>query len=81
MRWITCVQVRPHLRLYVELQNGRTGEIDIFAFIGGLDELRDPALFAQVLVDELGVLTWPNGQTISPEDVEAMLAREPPALK
>src|SRR6185503_7639021 len=64
MRWITCVQVRPNLRLYVEVQDGRTGEIDIFAFIGGLDELRDPALFAQVFVDDLGVLTWPNGQTI-----------------
>lgn len=48
--WLTCVKVLPGLRLYVEIQDGRAAEIDVHAFIGGLDALRDPALFAKVSI-------------------------------
>jgi len=80
MAWITCVQVRPNRRLYVELQDGRSGELDLSSADWDLREwvleLSDPALFARVVVDDVGVLRWPNGATLSPESVEEMLAGE-----
>jgi hypothetical protein len=71
--WLTCVRVLPGLRLYVETEDGRAAEIDVHAFIGGLDELQDPVLFAKVSISALGELIWPNGDLIGPDDVAEML--------
>jgi hypothetical protein len=80
MGWVTCVQARPNQRLYVELQDGRSGEIDLSSDWGELQqlqiELRNPALFAQVTVSELGEVTWPNGASLTPERIERMLSGE-----
>jgi hypothetical protein len=77
MTWVTCVQVRSNQRLYVEMQDGRSGEIDLSSEWWGLRELvlelRAPALFARVSVNELGELRWPNGACLSPDAVEEML--------
>ena len=78
MAWLTCVKVLPGLRLYIETQDGRSAEIDVHAFIGGLDALRDPALFAKVSISELGELSWPNGDSVGPEHVEQMLSEGAP---
>jgi len=80
MPWVTCVQARPNQRLYIELQDGRSGEIDLSSDWGELRELqielRNPALFAQVRVNDLGEVIWPNGASLSPEEIERMLAGE-----
>jgi hypothetical protein len=68
----------PGLRLYIETQDGQSAEIDVHAFIGGLDELCDPAQFARVSITELGELRWSNGQVIGPDTVAQMLGAGPP---
>ena len=78
MPWLSCVKVLPGLRLYVETQDGRRAEIDVHAFIGGLDDLRDPTLFARVSLNELGELSWPNGNVIGEDDVAEMMAAGSP---
>lgn len=80
MAWVTCVQARPNQRLYVELQDGRSGEIDLSHDRGQLRELQielqNPALFAQVTLSELGEVTWPNGASLTPEEIDRMLSGE-----
>ena len=66
------------LSRYVETRDGRTAEIDVHAFIGGLDALRDSALFAKVAISELRELTWPSGDSVGPEQVEQMLSEGAP---
>ena len=78
MAWLTCVKVLPGLRLYIETRDGRSAEIDVHASIAGFDELREPTLFAKVSISELGELRWPNGDSVSPDEVERMLAAGPP---
>jgi hypothetical protein len=73
MAWLTCARALPGLRLYVETADGISAELDVHAFIAGLNELRDPALFERVSISELGELSWPNGDVIGPDSVAAML--------
>lgn len=69
------IQARPNFRLYVELADGRSGEVDMSSELWGpmFDPLRDPALFARVTLDELGIPTWPNGADLAPEFLEERL--------
>ena len=81
MAWLTCVRALPGLRLYIETADGQAAELDVHAFIDGLDELRDPVLFARVSISDLGELIWPNRDMIGPDSVREMLvAGEPYAL-
>jgi hypothetical protein len=77
---LTLVQARPNYRLYVELADGRSGEIDLTSELWGpmFDPLRDPAVFAQVTLDEIGIPTWPNGADLAPEFLEEKLALASP---
>jgi hypothetical protein len=81
MAWLTCVRALPGLRLYIETQDELAAELDVHAFIGGLDELRDPALFARVTLSELGELVWPNRDIIGPDNVREMLIAGEPYAK
>ncbi len=76
MTTLTRVEARPNYRLFVELVDGRSGEIDLSSELWGpmFDPLRDQALFAQVSLDEFGVPTWPNGADLAPEFLEEKLA-------
>lgn len=78
MAWLTCARALPGLRLYVETEEGISAELDVHAFIAGLDELRDQFLFDKVSISELGELTWPNGDVIGPDSVAAMLTAGSP---
>jgi hypothetical protein len=81
MAFLTCVRVLPGLRLYIETEDGRSAEIDVHAYVGGLDELMDPVRFAKVSISELGELSWPNGDFVGPDTVAEMLdAGSPYAL-
>jgi hypothetical protein len=50
----------------------------VHAFISGLDELRDPTLFARVSISELGELVWLNRDSIGPDTVREMLVAGAP---
>jgi Protein of unknown function (DUF2442) len=78
MAWLTCVRALPGLRLYIETEDGQAAELDVHAFISGLDELRDPALFARVSISEFGELIWPNRDCIGPDTVREVLAAGEP---
>ena len=82
MAWLTCVRALTGLQLYIETEDGQAAELDVHAFIDGLDELRDPILFARVSISELGELIWKtNRDIIDPDSVREMLAvGEPYAL-
>ncbi|HOZ48803.1 MAG TPA: DUF2442 domain-containing protein [Candidatus Hydrogenedentes bacterium] len=65
------VTVKPlaDYRLHVEFADGTQGEIDLSERLFGpvFDPLRDPEVFAQVSIDEFGVVCWPNGADLAPD--------------
>jgi hypothetical protein len=64
----------PDFMLQVELVDGRRGVFDLkpYLHLPGFKALRDPAYFAQVNVF-CGAATWPDGEDIAPESLEAEL--------
>jgi len=75
-----AVQVRalPEYRLEVEFEDGVHGVIDLAADLWGpvFEPLKDPAKFAEVGLDEFGVVCWPNGADLAPDalydDIKAL---------
>jgi hypothetical protein len=63
-------------RLYVEFSDGVKGEVDLSDRLFGpmFEPLRDPALFAQVRIDEFGAVCWPNGADLAPDALHATLS-------
>lgn len=67
---VVAVDVVGKHRLHLAFEDGTTGDIDFDPreWRGVLAPLRDPALFAQVAVDDrMGTLVWPGGLDIAPE--------------
>jgi len=62
------VKPLPDYRIYVELENGQKGIIDLKPYLdrGVFQELRNVHYFNQVDIF-LGAVTWPNEQDIAPE--------------
>ncbi|MGB5815220.1 MAG: DUF2442 domain-containing protein [Thermoanaerobaculia bacterium] len=64
-------EVRPlsDFRLHVEFADGTEGEVDLSDRLDGpvFEPLRDPDYFAQVSIDEFGVICWPNGADLAPD--------------
>lgn len=58
-------------RLFVEFDDGTRGEIDLSSRLFGpvFEPLRDPAAFAQVVIDEYGAPSWPNGADLAPDAI------------
>ena len=58
-------------RVRVELQNGRRGVLDLKPYLewNAYKALKDPAYFGQLRVEH-GVLCWPQGEDIAPENLE-----------
>ncbi len=46
-----------------------SGEIDLSARLFGpvFEPLKDPKLFAQVQIDDFGVICWPTGADLAPD--------------
>lgn len=75
MQWdVKLVKPLPEYRIYVELENGRTGVFDLKPYLdrGILRELKDVHYFNQVNI-VFGAVTWPNAQDIAPETLLAEL--------
>ncbi len=73
MYWdVKTVRPLPDFRIYVEIENGRTGIFDVKPYLdhGVFRELRDVRYFNRVGI-ALGAVTWPNQQDIAPETLLA----------
>jgi hypothetical protein len=72
MLWrVAKVRALPGYQLEIEFADGVHGVLDYSHVMHGalFEPLRDPERWAEVRVDELGVVCWPNG---------ADLAQQPP---
>jgi Protein of unknown function (DUF2442) len=65
------ISVRPldDYRLAIRFDDGLEGELALGDRLFGpvFEPLKDPALFAQVFVDEFGAVAWPNGADLAPD--------------
>jgi len=66
---ITLIEARRPFVLYVEFDDGVSGEYDMRDRLDGpvFVLLRDPAFFARVELAEWGAPVWPNGVDIAPD--------------
>ena len=75
MYWdVLVVKPKSDYRIYVEIKDGRKGIFDMKPYLdnGVFQELKDTNYFKRVGI-ELGAVTWPNQQDISPESLLAGL--------
>lgn len=65
-------------RIEVRFEDGIRGAVDLSELVGlgVFAPLRDPALFAQVTLDEFAALCWPNGADLAPDAVHEALLRD-----
>lgn len=73
MYWdVKIVKPLPDYRIYVEIEDGRTGIFDLKPYLdhGVFRELRDLHYFNQVGI-LFGAVTWPHDQDIAPETLIA----------
>ncbi len=77
---VSAVRVlRPYV-LEVTFADGVQGYVDVEPYLRGevFAPLRDPARFAEALVDEdAGTVVWPNGADLSPEFLHAAARANP----
>ncbi|MDQ1439377.1 MAG: hypothetical protein QOK43_3006 [Acidimicrobiaceae bacterium] len=64
---VTAVEVQPPYALRLTFDDGMTRELDLAYELWGpmFESLRDPAFFAQVVVEH-GTVVWPNGVDLDP---------------
>jgi hypothetical protein len=73
MYWdVTSVKPLPDYQLYLEIQDGRKGVLDLKPYLdkGVFRELKDINYFNQVGI-LFGAITWPHDQDIAPETLLA----------
>jgi len=77
---IISVIALPDWRLTVEFSDGTRGEVPLKDRLFGpvFEPLRNPALFAQVCIDEFGAICWPNGADLAPDALYNRLAIRTP---
>ena len=68
---VVAVRGLTNHRLFVRFVDGTEGEVDTSEMVFGpnagvFERLRDPAVFAEVRVEE-GVVAWPGGLDIAPD--------------
>lgn len=66
---ITDVKAMEGYRLEVVFADGRVAVVTLVDRLFGpvFEPLRDTGLFAQVFVDQFGVVSWPNGADLAPD--------------
>jgi hypothetical protein len=71
MKWrVVAVDVAGPHTLALTFKDGTRKRVDLLPLLEGpiFEPLRDPAFFAQVLLDPVaGTVVWPNGADIAPE--------------
>jgi hypothetical protein len=68
---VTKVIAKPNSCLYIELENGLSGEISIDDILWGeiFTPLKDQQYFKKVYLDDQGIINWPNGADVAPEEI------------
>ena len=71
MERVTAVRALPTYRLEIEFSDGVRGILDYEDRLFGpmMEPLRDPDRFAEVGIDEFGVICWPNGADLAPDAI------------
>ena len=71
MERVTAVRALPSYRLEIEFSDGVCGVLDYEDRLFGpmMEPLRDPDRFAEVGIDEFGVICWPNGADLAPDAI------------
>lgn len=71
MEKVTQVKVLGGYRLEVSFDDGVHGIVSLSDRLFGpvFEPLKDQHLFAQVKVDEFGVIFWPNGADLAPDAI------------
>lgn len=70
MLWrVAKVRALPAFRLEIEFADGVRGVLDYSHLMHGpmFEPLREPARWAEVRIDEQGVVCWPNGADLAPD--------------
>ena len=78
MHRVKSVAVTDDHSLYVEFENGVSGEIDLSDQLFGpvFEPLKDPEYFKRVSIDEFGVICWPNGADLAPDALYKQISKE-----
>ena len=76
MHGVIHVQPLPAYRLFVEFADGVKGEVDLSNRLFGpiFEPLKDLDFFAQAVIDEFGVVCWPNGADLAPDALHEVVA-------
>ena len=77
---VTAVEPIGDYRLRLTFADGTVGDVDFSrrTWNGVFEPLRDPAYFAQVLVDsQAGTISWPDGLDMAPEPLYAEASSNP----
>jgi hypothetical protein len=76
MHRVTRVVALKNHRLHVEFSDGVEGEVSLAKRLFGpvFEPLKDPQQFAQVPIDEFGVICWPTGADVAPDTLHRKLA-------
>lgn len=75
----TRVEPRPGYKLFVEFDNGSSGEIDLSGDLWGevFEPLKDESLFATARHDEvMRTVVWSNGADLAPEYLFDLLVKQ-----
>jgi hypothetical protein len=74
---ISSVRYLGDHRLYLEFNNGDSGELDLSSELDGpiFQPLQDPNVFATVRL-EGGTIAWPNGADLAPEYLAERLVEQ-----
>jgi len=71
MKRLKTAEPRQEYCLYLVFRDGTEGLISIKDVLWGpmFEPMQDPSIFNQVFVDESGILNWPNGADIAPDEL------------
>ncbi len=72
----TQVQAKPGYRLWLQFNNGASGEVCLFDELWGdvFEPLKDEAMFLTARHDEAsGTVVWANGADLAPEFLLALV--------
>ncbi len=77
MHKVTKIQPIARHRLHVEFCDGIAGEIDLEDRLFGsvFEPLKNADVFAQVTIDEFGVICWPTGADLAPDALYDAISR------
>ena len=81
MNKVIFAQALSDWRIDVRFDDGTSGVISLADELFGpmFEPLRDPQYFAQLKIDEFGVICWPNGADLAPDALYDDLRRMPAA--